>query len=365
MEFDLFSYFSPMHCACETGNIDIVKLLLDYRADPNLIMQQRRKLPTERLGVYWSPFHIACECGNIELVKFLVDNRADINLPNSHGVSPLHIVSQHPMPELITFLLDNGANPNAKDKDRETPLVLAARARLSVNVELLITEANIDEKNIHDDTPLHVASSLGFSEIVDILIRNNAKVDIPNKDGNTPLHLAVISKHKECVSFLLDAHADVFVLNNKRQSSFVLSSGEITTMMKKVIEKAGRENKNLRVKTADKTPRSTKKTPSQINNQREKARLAQTRTQKTKADRVPDDAQSISQKSRSDATSVAAKPLKRPIFDENDMYSYMDTINFILEEAQMNFNRELLVVQQEMDNLHRDLEKYGAIEENA
>ena len=390
-----------MHCACEMGNLEIVKLLMDYNADPNSLAQQRRKLKTDRLIEYWTPFHIACEYGNIELVKYLCENDADVNKPNSLGVTPLHIVSQHPMKELLVYLIENGADLNAIDKDRETPLTLATKARLLENVEVLISDKNIGMLNVHLESPVHVAARLGFPEILEHLLINGGDPNAQNDEGNTPLHLAVISKQKECVSILLEKGAEAFILNNRRQSPFVLSSGEITTLMKKVIEKSHRQNKGLRVKQADKSPRSTKKTPSQIANQRTASNFKQTSTlgrtnssnqrrQQATTTRVESSSQfqqteasyerrqpsatgkadydnrqqTVKRSQRMSENEFSNIPKKKRPVDENDMYYWMESIDNALDDAYISFKEQMSEIQQELNDLKEDLKKNGTFEED-
>ncbi|KAF2106255.1 ankyrin repeat-containing domain protein [Lophiotrema nucula] len=54
-------------------------------------------------------------------------------------------------------------------------------------------------------TPLHLASDLGYSEIVDILLDKKAPLDYKDEDGRTALHLALGSRNYEIVPTLLSA----------------------------------------------------------------------------------------------------------------------------------------------------------------
>lgn len=57
-------------------------------------------------------------------------------------------------------------------------------------------------------TSLHLASSRGDTEIVELLLEAGAKVNDKNKFGWTPLHLASRQGHIEIVQMLLKAGAD-------------------------------------------------------------------------------------------------------------------------------------------------------------
>lgn len=59
------------------------------------------------------------------------------------------------------------------------------------------------------NTPLHIASSKGYLEIVKILAEKGARIDQRNKKRQTPLHVAVSRAHKAIVNYLLQQGADL------------------------------------------------------------------------------------------------------------------------------------------------------------
>lgn len=63
------------------------------------------------------------------------------------------------------------------------------------------------------DTPIHVASALGYADIVSLLLRAGAEVDEKNAKGRTPLLLAAERGHVPVVRALLAAGAIVNLLS--------------------------------------------------------------------------------------------------------------------------------------------------------
>ncbi|CAL4069542.1 unnamed protein product, partial [Meganyctiphanes norvegica] len=59
------------------------------------------------------------------------------------------------------------------------------------------------------ETPLWVASKQNNSEIVQILLANNADVNKIGKDGQTPINIASENGHSKIVQLLLANNADV------------------------------------------------------------------------------------------------------------------------------------------------------------
>jgi ankyrin repeat protein len=92
------------------------------------------------------------------------------------GDSALHIVTQRRDAVWVRFLKDQGANVNARNDKGETPLV--------------------------------VASNLGWGEGVELLVSLGARVDEPNRTGETPLIAATHRRDAAIARALLKAGAD-------------------------------------------------------------------------------------------------------------------------------------------------------------
>lgn len=58
-----------------------------------------------------------------------------------------------------------------------------------------------------DQTPLHIASRLGKTEIVQLLLQHMAHPDAATSNGYTPLHIAAREGHLDVTSVLLEAGA--------------------------------------------------------------------------------------------------------------------------------------------------------------
>lgn len=58
-----------------------------------------------------------------------------------------------------------------------------------------------------DQTPLHIASRLGKTEIVQLLLQHMAHPDAATNNGYTPLHISAREGHVEVASVLLEAGA--------------------------------------------------------------------------------------------------------------------------------------------------------------
>jgi len=98
------------------GNLEIVKLLLDRRADINAVSKNAFSA---------TPLQGAAAFKNIDLARLLIDRGANVNCRGEEGVSPLHEAAGSGQIELAKLLLDHGATLNAKDDHGKTPLTIA------------------------------------------------------------------------------------------------------------------------------------------------------------------------------------------------------------------------------------------------
>ena len=113
-----------------------------------------------------------------EVEKFLGEpGTVIINTRDSTtGRTALHIVIERRDATWLGFLLQRGANPNLADKKGNTPLMLATQ--------------------------------LGFVEGIDWLVSKKVQVDQTNRSGETALILAAQLRNKEAVRALLKAGAN-------------------------------------------------------------------------------------------------------------------------------------------------------------
>jgi ankyrin repeat protein len=114
----------PLHYAAQRGYVEIIEVLLAYKADINAKVTERS--PDGILG--WTPLHLAAERGRVAAVELLVSKGADIEAKDVWGRTPLFLAALEGQVEVLKVLVKNKANINVRDKNGKTPLMRAIEA---------------------------------------------------------------------------------------------------------------------------------------------------------------------------------------------------------------------------------------------
>jgi ankyrin repeat protein len=92
--------------------------------------------------------------------------------------------------------------------------ILAGRRDLTWMGFMIGQKADVNLANRSGDTPLIIASRMGFVEGVELLLRSRAQVDKANRLGETALIVAVQQRHLPVIRRLVEAGADPAVTDN-------------------------------------------------------------------------------------------------------------------------------------------------------
>ncbi len=256
--------------ACEKGNLDEVKVLLEKGANPEYRCQRTL-----------NALHYAAQGGNSEVIEHLVTTtKLDINEALRGGTTALHLAVQKKRIKAITYLLKHGANVFAKanitfqnnlsksyrlsalglaifyddqnvkntffefdenfieaalelsarnewfDKFRvlcfafknifpkrgyEDILFLLAKKGTSVEAVRILKEefeVPLNAIDIDGHNVFHYAAPSASHDFILFLLNNTTNLfDAPAKNGYTPLHFAVARKNLLAVELLLNAGA--------------------------------------------------------------------------------------------------------------------------------------------------------------
>ena len=172
----------PLSIACEKGNFEMVKLLLDYGADPAF---------TEQEGFNWSAL-----------------SSAILYSKNEHSL------------EIVVLLLENGADVES-DKDGWPPFELAC-------MEYISPENTTEERNAHAQRVVEIAK----------LVKGN--YDLNPWGTITPLMQAALNNNHLLVEYLISIGADpnVKLSDGRTAYDFANNAGheEVAVILKKAMD---------------------------------------------------------------------------------------------------------------------------------
>lgn len=212
----------------DSSDIAIAQKCLDAHIDPNTI-----DCPIMGLSL----LHIATRAHNCKIAALLIERNADIHARDQGDYTPLHgaaisiyyesfdpsdwTIERFPAKrpsqdasdaqiQTVSLLLDSKADIEEKNEHGSTCLHLATDRRNYALAEFLIQKkAHVDAQHKYDGTCLHIAARSGYIEIIKLLLTHKADVNTFDIDFRTPLHMAIKYNYKDIVRLLLDNNADV------------------------------------------------------------------------------------------------------------------------------------------------------------
>ena len=185
---------TPLMYASEKGHLDIVKILLYNKADPNIVPYSGRTAL------------ISAACNNQpEIVYNLLLYGANINAQDVDGATALIYASGYNHIYMVQYLLENGANPNLKTNDSTDALLCAVFYGNNDIASMLLKKkvgANHADKN--GFSPLSVAIQNGDISMMDTLFKNNVepKLQFRSKQLINPVDYARIINQRNIIKTL-------------------------------------------------------------------------------------------------------------------------------------------------------------------
>lgn len=191
------SGLSTITLACESGNVQQVKFLLDNGANINQQCNQGKSL-----------LFTTSEFNHIQLVKYLISRGANIKLPDNNGDTPLHVSAHYGYNEIAKLLLSKGADPIQRNYTNSTPLYWALNNSQWDTAIILLSKIN----------------NISSIPTTDLRILRNHKADILQTMDYTLPNLINIKEAQHAKKMILQiykitatSHNNLFFCNNKNK----------------------------------------------------------------------------------------------------------------------------------------------------
>ena len=196
---------TPMHLACKTKKVTLVKHLLDkFPASENL----KNLVDNAKDSV----LHIAVQTGCLDIAT-LLSEQVSPTCVNAVGETPIHQACERGYLEIAQMLITKSHKIILSSKGNSY-LHSACRGKSLEVAKFLIVESGLDYSkllaiNNEGSTPLHIACSLGTVETVSFLLPyTNNDMHKPNTIGLTPFCLLLKKNHTDAIKHLLSSEPD-------------------------------------------------------------------------------------------------------------------------------------------------------------
>ena len=264
----------PIHFAAWFNSVKTIESLSRLDANLNASCSKRKLLP----------LHLAILSRSFKACFKLLELGASPTVSQFDGLTPMHLAALHTSTELIDALADCGCSVNINsDQDSEVvarwypplqpfdaslcshafkPIHIAVAVKNVVALcKLLTLGAEVDAVCLNA-TPLHLASAVGFTEGVDVLLNFNvnadrhgpggfthldsvdspsllatsphrcgADKDRPGPNGFTPLHLATLYGHTEVVRLLLSHNCNTELVTMEENNHGCLTPLHLASLL--------------------------------------------------------------------------------------------------------------------------------------
>jgi len=189
--------------AVDNGQVDVVQMLLGYKADVQSLDSSGRSL-----------LNSASLNGSSTLVQFLVEKGLDPDFQDQRGRTPLHDAARTGKIDVTKALLNLGANRSLQDRHGRTPHAVARQHGHRRIMLILEGKEDITDDEVAklgpipdaDNLPVWSLAKLGMKNLVEKAIaqRDSTIRDKDPDSNDTAVHWAVSSKNTDILQLLLE-----------------------------------------------------------------------------------------------------------------------------------------------------------------
>ncbi|XP_055014773.1 85/88 kDa calcium-independent phospholipase A2 isoform X2 [Boleophthalmus pectinirostris] len=238
---------TPLHLACERGDVGCVRELLeesqartdikDQSGDTAMHYAAKQDSPAviqvlcsqlcpgvnELNSNGESPLHVACRLGRVQAVRGLLEGGAKCDVIGGTGY-PIHTAMKYSEKECVVEILKaDGGQLQVED-----PVYGGIPLHWSKNAELcrLLLEngSAVNYLSKTGESPLHILTKKGRFEASMVLLTHGASPNLKGQNGDTALHLAMKMDHIDLIKALIVFGADVEIHNDLGETPGLLAA---------------------------------------------------------------------------------------------------------------------------------------------
>ena len=186
---------TALHQCCIDDSEEMMKVLVEFGANVNAADSEQ-----------WTPLHAAATCGHLHLVKFLIEKEASLLAVNGDGNMPYDICEDETTLSFIeNEMAKRGVTQELIDETRGR-----TEAKMLADLAQLAAEhGDLEFRDKHRATPLHIAAANGYLSVLEFLLDNHCSTEVSDLDLWQPLHAAACWGHLEAVEILAQNGADI------------------------------------------------------------------------------------------------------------------------------------------------------------
>ena len=138
MQFDgswvNFDGQTPLIRAALSGDAEVMKLLLQYKADAKITTDGGTTSLMAAAGINWIPAqtYMHSEEEYVEAVNLCLAQGVEVNAANSMGLTAMHGAANRGWESIVQILADHGSKLDPKDKEGRTPMTYAQGIFLAI-----------------------------------------------------------------------------------------------------------------------------------------------------------------------------------------------------------------------------------------